>query len=72
MDPLITPTVALGTVVATKVLEKTGEKVGDAVWDLCAKFLASLKLESPDTVMAIEQANQRRSRLSPPPRNVNL
>ena len=30
MDPLIAATVALGTVVGTKVLEKTGEKV----WEL--------------------------------------
>ncbi|MBC6455780.1 MAG: hypothetical protein GDA43_23495 [Hormoscilla sp. SP5CHS1] len=50
---------ALGTLVGTKVLEKTGEKVGEAVWDKGAKFLDSLKLESPDTVMAIEQAPEQ-------------
>ncbi|MBO1350372.1 MAG: hypothetical protein EBE86_024705 [Hormoscilla sp. GUM202] len=59
MDPLIAATVALGTVVGTKVLEKTGEKVGDAVWDKGAQFLDSLKLVSPDTVRAIEQAPEQ-------------
>ncbi|MBC6480756.1 MAG: hypothetical protein GDA56_26270 [Hormoscilla sp. GM7CHS1pb] len=59
MDPLIAATVAYGTLVGTKFLEKTGEKVGEAVLDKCAKFLDSLKLESPDTVMAIEQAPEQ-------------
>jgi len=59
MDPLIAATLALGTVVGTKVLEKTGEKVGEAVWDKGAQFLDSLKLESPDTAIAIEQAPEQ-------------
>ncbi len=48
--------VAIGTVLATKALEKTGEKVGEAVFDQTAKFLESLKQESPGTMIAIEQA----------------
>ena len=59
MDPLTTAAVALGTVVGTKVLEKTGENVGQALWDKVAKFLESLKQESPDTVTAIERASEQ-------------
>ncbi|MGB3507763.1 MAG: hypothetical protein WBA93_00650 [Microcoleaceae cyanobacterium] len=56
MDPFTTAAVALGTVVGTKALEKTGEKIGEVVWDKSAKFLETLKQESPNTVKAIEQA----------------
>ncbi|MBC6424696.1 MAG: hypothetical protein EBE86_003085 [Hormoscilla sp. GUM202] len=56
MEPLTMAAVAIGTVLATKALEKTGEKVGEAVFDQTAKFLESLKQESPGTMIAIEQA----------------
>ncbi|MBC6473107.1 MAG: hypothetical protein GDA48_10050 [Hormoscilla sp. GM102CHS1] len=56
MEPLKMAVVAIGTVLATKALEETGEKVGEAVFDQTAKFLESLKQESPGTMIAIEQA----------------
>ncbi|MBC6476515.1 MAG: hypothetical protein GDA56_26790 [Hormoscilla sp. GM7CHS1pb] len=56
MESLTMAAVAIGTVVATKALEKTGAKVGEAVFDQTAKFLESLKQESPGTMIAIEQA----------------
>ncbi|MBC6478973.1 MAG: hypothetical protein GDA56_15595 [Hormoscilla sp. GM7CHS1pb] len=58
MEPLTTAAVAIGSVVATKALEKTGEKVGEAVFDRTAKFLESLKAESPGTMIAIEQVRE--------------
>ena len=59
MEPLITATVALGSIVATKALEKTGEKVGEALFEKTNKFLSSLKKKSPDTVTAIEKAPEQ-------------
>lgn len=62
MEPITmatTAAVAVGTILGTKALEKTGEKIGEAVWDKSFKFLESLKLESPDTVTAIEKAPEQ-------------
>ena len=62
MEPITmatTAAVAVGSILGTKALEKTGEKIGEAVWDKSTKFLESLKLESPDTVTAIEQAPEQ-------------
>ncbi len=58
MEPLTTAAVVIGSVLATKALEKTGEKVGEAVFDQTAKFLESLKEESPGTMIAIEQVRE--------------
>lgn len=62
MEPITmatTAAVALGTILGTKALEKTGEEIGKAVWDRSAKFMESLKLESPETVTAIEKAPEQ-------------
>ncbi|WP_293152470.1 hypothetical protein [Okeania sp. SIO2C9] len=59
MDPLTMAAMAVCTVVCTKALEKTGEKVGEAVWNKSAKFLKSLKKESPDTVTALEKSAEQ-------------
>ncbi|NET83606.1 MAG: hypothetical protein F6J94_17265 [Moorea sp. SIO1F2] len=56
MEPLAAAVVAISTVLATKALEKTGENVGQVVWDQTSQFVESLRNQSPDTVMAIEQA----------------
>ncbi|NEP22482.1 hypothetical protein [Moorena sp. SIO3I6] len=56
MEPLAAAVVAIYTVLATKALEKTGENVGQVVWDQTSQFVESLRNQSPDTVMAIEQA----------------
>ncbi|AFZ01858.1 hypothetical protein [Calothrix sp. PCC 6303] len=56
MEPLSTAAIAIGTVIATKVLEKTGENLGEALWDKTGKFLVTLKKHAPYTVTAIEQA----------------
>ncbi len=50
MKPLVTATVAMGTVLATKVVEKTGEKVADVIWDKGEKFIRSLQPVAPYTV----------------------
>lgn len=58
MEPLTAGAIAIGTVIATKVLEKTGEKVGETLWDKTGQFLVTLKKHSPHTVVAIEKAPQ--------------
>ena len=58
MDP-ITIAMALAAVLGAKALEKTGENIGQVVWDKSAKFLESLKQESPDTVTAIEEVSEQ-------------
>ncbi|NEO95271.1 MAG: hypothetical protein F6K56_35775 [Moorea sp. SIO3G5] len=59
MEPLAAAVVAISTVLATKALEKTGENVGQVVWDQTSQFVESLRNQSPDTVMAIEQAPEQ-------------
>ncbi|EGJ30889.1 MULTISPECIES: hypothetical protein [Moorena] len=60
MEPLAAAVVAISTVLATKALEKTGENVGQVIWDTPKRlFLESFRKESPDTVMAIEQAPEQ-------------
>ncbi|WP_293072693.1 hypothetical protein [Moorena sp. SIO3H5] len=59
MEPLAAAVVAISTVLATKALEKTGENVGQVVWDQTNQFVESLRNQSPDTVMAIEQAPEQ-------------
>ncbi|WP_293076190.1 hypothetical protein [Moorena sp. SIO3H5] len=59
MEPLAAAVVAISTVLATKALEKTGENVGQVVWDNTSQFVESLRNQSPDTVMAIEQAPEQ-------------
>ena len=59
MEPLTTAAIALATVIATKALEKTGENVGDALWNKSSEFLASLREDSPNTVVAIEKAPEK-------------
>ena len=62
MEPITmatTAAVAVLTILGTKALEKTGEKIGEAVWDRRAKFMECLKLESPETVTAIEKAPEQ-------------
>jgi hypothetical protein len=56
MEPLVTATVAMGSVFATKVVEKTGEKVADVIWDKGQAFIRSLQPVAPDTVKKLEQA----------------
>lgn len=59
MEPLTAGAIAIGTVIATKALEKTGEKIGEALWDKTGQFLVTLKKHSPDTVVAIEKAQEQ-------------
>lgn len=56
MEIVTTTALALGTIVATKALEKTGEEIGEAFYEKSKQFLASLRKQSPDTALAIEQA----------------
>jgi hypothetical protein len=56
MEPLTAGAIAVGTIVATKVLEKTTEKGTEILLDKAGKFLVTLKKHSPDTVVAIEKA----------------
>ncbi|NEP82006.1 MAG: hypothetical protein F6K39_30000, partial [Okeania sp. SIO3B3] len=58
MNPT-TIVIALAAVLATKALEKTGENIGQVVRYQSAKFLESLKQESPDIVTAIEQVSEQ-------------
>ncbi|NET66815.1 MAG: hypothetical protein F6K63_21480 [Moorea sp. SIO1G6] len=59
MEPLAAAVVAIATVLGTKALEKTGENVGQVVWNQTNQFLESLRNQSPNTVMAIEQAPEQ-------------
>ncbi|MGJ5634565.1 hypothetical protein [Nostoc sp. CALU 1950] len=59
MEPLTAGAIAVGTVVATKVLEKTTEKGIEILLDKAGKFLVTLKKHSPNTVAAIEKAPQQ-------------
>jgi hypothetical protein len=59
MEPLTAGAIAIGTVIATKVLEKTGEKIGETLWDKTGKFLVSLDKHSPGTVVAIKNAPEQ-------------
>lgn len=59
MEPLTASAIAIGTIVATKVLEKTTEKGTEVLLDKAGKFLATLKKHSPHTVVAIEKAPQQ-------------
>jgi hypothetical protein len=59
MEPLTTAAIAVGTIVATKVLEKTTEKGTEILLDKAGKFLVTLKKHSPNTVVAIEKAPQQ-------------
>ncbi|WP_138505750.1 hypothetical protein [Nostoc sp. PA-18-2419] len=56
MEPLTAGAIAIGTIVATKVLEKTTEKGTEVLLDKAGKFLVTLKKHSPNTVAAIEKA----------------
>ncbi|NEQ82232.1 MAG: hypothetical protein F6K26_18845 [Moorea sp. SIO2I5] len=56
MEPLAAAVVAISTVLATKALEKTGENVGQVVWNQTNQFVESLRKQSPETVIAIENA----------------
>ena len=58
MEPLTAGAIAIGTIVATKVLEKTTEKGTEILLDKAGKFLVTLKKHSPQTVVAIEKAPQ--------------
>lgn len=58
MEPLTAGAIAVGTIVATKVLEKTTEKGTEILLDKAGKFLVTLKKHSPNTVVAIEKAPQ--------------
>lgn len=59
MEPLTAGAIAVGTLVATKVLEKTTEKGTEILLDKAGKFLATLKKHSPHTVVAIEKAPEQ-------------
>jgi hypothetical protein len=59
VDPLTTAAIALGTIIATKIAEKTTENATQVVWDQSAKFLQSLKQESPEIATAIEKAPEQ-------------
>ncbi len=59
MEPLTTAGLAIATVLATKALEKTGENVGQVLWNQTNQFVESLKNQSPDTVIAIENAPEQ-------------
>jgi MinD-like ATPase involved in chromosome partitioning or flagellar assembly len=63
MEPITLTTAAIGTAIATtlatKALEKTGERIGEKVFDETGKLLLRLKSKSPDTVTAIELAEQQ-------------
>ncbi|WP_424095889.1 NB-ARC domain-containing protein [Moorena producens] len=59
MEPLAAAVVAIATVLATKAVEKTGENVGQVVWNQTNQFVESLRKQSPNTVMAIEQAPEQ-------------
>lgn len=56
MEPLTAGAIAVGTIVATKILEKTTEKGTEILLDKAGKFLVTLKKHSPNTVVAIEKA----------------
>lgn len=56
MEPLLAATVALGTVVGTKVLEKTGEGIGEAFVKKTKEFLTNLNKVSPNIEEVIEKA----------------
>ncbi|MEB3340796.1 HEAT repeat domain-containing protein [Okeania sp.] len=51
--------IALAAVLATKALEKTGENIDEVVWNQSAKFIESLKQQSPNTVTAIEKSSEQ-------------
>ncbi|MHC5747851.1 MAG: hypothetical protein ACYTXT_39565 [Nostoc sp.] len=59
MEPLTAGAIAIGTIVATKVLEKTTEKGTEILLDKAGKFLVTLKKHSPSTVVAIEKAPEQ-------------
>jgi hypothetical protein len=59
MEPLTTAAIAIGAVVGKKALEKTGEKIGEALSNKIGKFLSALKKQSPQTITAIEQAQEQ-------------
>lgn len=59
MEPLTTAVIAIGSIVATKALEKTGEKVGETLYEKTNQFLSSLNKQSPDTVTAIQKADEQ-------------
>lgn len=59
MEPISTALIAIGTVMANKALEKTAEKISEGLWDKSAKFLVTLKKESPQTVTAIEKVPEQ-------------
>ncbi|NEO47850.1 MAG: hypothetical protein F6K55_28545 [Moorea sp. SIO4A3] len=60
MEVIASAALAIAKVVAMKALEKTGENVGQVLWDTPKRlFLESLRKQSPDTVMAIEQAPEQ-------------
>lgn len=56
MEPLATAVIAVGSLVATKVLEKAGEKVGETLCDKTSSFFTALNQQSPETVTTIEKA----------------
>ena len=56
MEPLSAAMIAVAVAVATKVLEKPAEKTGEAAFNSVSQFLSALRKRSPETVVAIEQA----------------
>lgn len=56
MEPFATAAIAIGSLVATKILEKAGEKVGETLCDKTSSFFATLNQQSPETVTTIERA----------------
>lgn len=59
METLMAAIITVGSIVATKALEKTSEEVGEALFEKTKNFLSLLKKQSPNTVIAIEQAPEQ-------------
>lgn len=59
MEPTTLTATAIATLVITKAFEKMGEKLGDKALNESGKLLSLLKQKEPDTVRAIESAQQK-------------
>ncbi len=59
MEPFTIATISVISAVATKTWEKASDKVAEAIVDKAGKFLSSLRIQSPDTVTAIEKASEQ-------------
>ncbi|MBD2577486.1 hypothetical protein [Oscillatoria sp. FACHB-1406] len=60
MDPLTTAIIAVSTSVLVKISDKASDRFSDAVIDRTGDFLKRLRQKSPQTVNAIELANEKR------------